>query len=377
MRCRLLLALSVLLAMACSPSPSAPAAPARESTGQVPATASADWDRLLDAAKQEGSVTVFGPLGTQARAALTAPFEEKYGIRVEYVAEAGPNITPKVALERSAGQYNYDIYIGGTTTGLTGLIPLNVFEPMEPGLVLPEVTDASLWRGGALEFGDDQRQIVVMTPFQRGILFINPSLVRAEELTSHKDLLDPKWKGRLVVDDPRKAGSGQATFTFYYLHPELGPDFIRALAQQEPVVLREYQQEVDALGQGRFAILIGTDDNIAGTRINQGVPIAIVDPRQLRERTDISPASGAMAMFNRAPHPSAAKVYTNWLLSKEGQTTFVRSMGYVSNRLDVPTDHVPEWRVPLPDSVKTYTMDAFKVREPALALFEEVFGSGR
>jgi iron(III) transport system substrate-binding protein len=332
---------------------------------------------VLEAAKREGTVSVIGPTGTPARDALTSPFEEKYGIKVDYLAEAGPGVPPKVQTERAAGQYRYDIFIGGTTTGLLGMGPLQAFEPLEPALILPEVRDPKNWRGGAPEFADDARQLLVMTPFQRGNIFVNPNLVRPDEFKSHKDLLDPKWRGRLVFDDPRKAGSGQATFTFYYLHPELGPEFIRALARQDPVILRDYQQEADVIGQGRYPVLVGGDDYIVGARIDQGVPIVIVDPRGLREKSDISPANGAIAMFNRAPHPNAAKVYANWLLSKDGQTTFVRTMGYVSNRLDAPTDHVPAWRVPMPDGLKTYTMDALNVKDQAVALFEEVFGSGR
>jgi ABC-type Fe3+ transport system substrate-binding protein len=322
-------------------------------------------------------VTIFGPLGPVAREVLSEPFEQKYGIKVDYNAEAGRNIPPKVATERTAGQYRYDIYIGGTTTGIQGLQPPGWLEPIEPALILPEVKDLRNWREGALEFADYDGQVLVMSPFQRGNIFVNPNLVRPDEFKSHRDLLDPKWKGRLIVDDPRNAGAGQATFTFYFMHPELGPDFIRALGRQEPVVMRDYQQEVDLVGQGRYPVLVGTDDAIAGTRIDLGVPVVIVDPRQLREKSDISPASGSISLFNRAPHPNAAKVYLNWLLSKEGQTTYVRKMGYVSNRLDVPTDHVPAWRVPMPGGIKTYNMEGLAVKDHAMVVFEDVFGSGR
>ena len=50
----------------------------------------------------------------------------------------------------------------------------------------------------------------------------------------------------------------------------------------------------------------------------------------------------------------AAKIYINWLLSKEGQIPFVKATGYISKRLDVPTDHAPAWRIPQPGAVKTY-----------------------
>jgi ABC-type Fe3+ transport system substrate-binding protein len=377
----LLLAVVSSLAVACAPSqfsPAAPTAPAQTGgTGPAQTPAASEWDVVLQAAKREGTVSVIGPTGTPARDALTGPFEAKYGIKVDYLAEAGPSVPPKVQTERAAGQYRYDVFIGGTTTGVLGLGALQALDPLEPSLILAEVKDPKNWRGGALEFVDDARQMLVMSPFQRAIIFVNSNQVRPDEFTTHKDLLDPKWKGRLVIDDPRKAGSGQGTFLFYYLHPELGPDFIRALARQEPVILRDYQQEADVVGQGRYPVLVGGDDYIVGARIDQGIPITMIEPRLLRERTDIAPANGAVGVFNNAPHPAAAKVYVNWLLSQDGQTTFVKAMGYVSNRLDVPTDHVPGWRVPLPDGLRTYTLDALRAREQANAFFEEVFGSGR
>ena len=81
-----------------------------------------------------------------------------------------------------------------------------------------------------------------------------------------------------------------------------------------------------------------------------------------------------MALFNRAPNPNAAKIYVNWLLSKEGQTPFIQATGYVSARLDAPTDHALPWRVPIPGAVKTYTMTAFETAPTLNALMEEVFG---
>ena len=73
---------------------------------------------------------------------------------------------------------------------------------------------------------------LVMTPSQRGTLFVNPKVVKPQEIKSYKDLLNPKWRKKIVLDDPTRAGPGQATFTFFYLHPELGPNFIRALANK-------------------------------------------------------------------------------------------------------------------------------------------------
>ena len=339
------------------------------------ASVAAEWESTLAAAKKEGKVAVITDVTATLRDALTLEFQKQYGISVELFGISGREVPPRVAAERKAGQFLWDIYIHGSTTALQAMIPMGAFDPLEPALILPDVKDPKTWRGGAIEFLDPSKTVVVMTPFQRGTIFYNTKLVNAKEFKSHKDLLDPKWKGKIAVDDPRRAGPGAATFTFFYLHPELGPDFIRALGKQQMSIFRDYAQEVDAVGQGRYPVLIGGADFVAINRAKQGAPIAIVDPRELKEGTDVSPANGNLALFNRAPNPNAAKIYINWLLSKEGQTSFARANGYVSARLDVPTDHTEPWRVPLPGAIKTYTKAAMQVRDKVQSLLKEVLGS--
>jgi iron(III) transport system substrate-binding protein len=160
----------------------------------------------------------------------------------------------------------------------------------------------------------------------------------------------------------------------FYLHPELGPDYIRALGRQEPVIMTDYVQQVDAVGQGRYPILLGGSDNIVEERMKQGVPITIVDASQMREHCDISPANGDVALFNNAPHPNAAKVYINWLLTQEGQTAFARGTGYVSARVDVPTDHALPWRVPVPGAIKSYTKQAIDLKDDVVGVAQEALG---
>lgn len=357
-----------------SPAASSAAAPAPASGAAAQPKTPAEWDRIVAAAKQEGKVAVVGAPENAAREPLTRAFQRKYGIAVEYLGIFARELTPRLNAERSAGQYLWDIYVHGTTTALTALVPAGMFDPLEPTLVLPEVIDLNNWRGRVLEFADSGRRVLVMTPSQRGTLFVNKNLVSPGEIRSYKDLLEPKWKGKLVMDDPRRAGPGQGTFSFFYMHPGLGADFIRSLARQQPALLHDFQQEIDAVGLGRFPVLVGGADDVAEERIRQGVPILIVDPRKILEGTYLSPANGAVALFNRYPHPNAAKLYLNWLLSKEGQTAFAVSGGYVSARLDVPTDYVSPWRAPTPGAVKTYDEAALAKRDDVLAVLREAFG---
>ena len=336
------------------------------------AAPSQEWERVVEAAKREGEVSILGTTGTEARDALTLPFQKAYGLRVEYFGATGSQGASRIALERRAGKYLWDVFIGGTTTGLVSMIPIGAFDPMEPALILPEVKEPKNWRGGELEFVDPGRQMLVLTPTHRVIFAVNTDLVDPKSFKSYKDFLAPKWKGQIVMDDPRQAGSSQATFTFFYLHPELGPDFIRALARQEPTVLRDPGQSINMLGQGKYPILIGPRDTILVDAIRRKLPIGAVNPRQMREGSDISPGPGNVALFNRPRNLNAAKVYLNWLLSKDGQYQFSRALGYVSKRLDVPNDFAEPWRVPQPGAIKTYTREAIDLKETLTRLLNEV-----
>jgi iron(III) transport system substrate-binding protein len=332
-----------------------------------------DWAALQKAAKEEGKLVLIGPTGSDRRDSLVLPFQQKFGVSIEYLPDPAPMIPTRVTTERQAGRFMLDVVIAGALEDV--LLPLKVLEPMEQFFVLPEITNLKNWRGGGIEYLDPGRTILVMTPFMRGVLFVNTHIAEPSQFRSYKDLLDPKWTGKIVVDDPRKPGPGQATFSFFYLHPELGADYIRAFANQKPIMLKDYAQEIDSVGRGKYPIGVGLSDSLAEQRAKQGIPLAIVDPRQLREGSDINPAAGAVGVFNRAPHPNAAKLYVNWLLSKDGQTSFARAAGYVSSRLDVPTDHAAPWRVPPPGAIKTYGLQwSSDLRTKILPQLNEIFG---
>ncbi len=314
-----------------------------------------EWKRTIAAAKKEGKVSMFGPTGTDRRDGLVRPFEKKFGISVEFLGGRVTTFPPRIAAERGAGHYGWDLIVAGALEAL--IVPMKVLAPLEPAMILPEVKNLKNWRNGEFEFLDAGRTAMVMSPYTRGQLFINTKLASESDFTSYKDLLKAKWKGKIIVDDPLKPGPGSASFGFFYLHPDLGKDFIRQLFKQDLLILKNYGQEIDMVGSGKRPVGIGLSESTAEARQRRGIPIMVTDTRKLKEGSDINPAVGQVGMFNRAPHPNAAKVYINWLLSKEGQTEFARATGYISARLDVPTDHAPHWKVPVPGSIKTYGLE--------------------
>lgn len=332
-----------------------------------------EWERTVQGAKKEGKVAVVSTVGSDIRKVLTEPFQAKYGITVDFSGLNGAEMAARLRRERDAGQYLLDVVVHGTTTALTTLKPMQALDPIEPSLILPEVKEPKNWLGGKLWFSDKARYNLIMGLTTRPAFAINSNLVKAEEFKSFRDLLNPKWKGKIIVGrDPAIAGPGQAIFTHFFLHKDLGPDFIRAITKQDLTILRDDRQGLDWVAQGKFLILLGPAETISEEMMRRGVPIALIPPQQLREGGDLSPGPASLVLINRAPRPNAARVYINWLLSKEGQTEYSRGIGIPSLRLDVPTDHLVPWRRPVPSYIETYTEEALESKEPLLRLLKEV-----
>jgi ABC-type Fe3+ transport system substrate-binding protein len=89
----------------------------------------------------------------------------------------------------------------------------------------------------------------------------------------------------------------------------------------------------------------------------------------------VTSAFANVTLPNRPRHPNAAKLYLNWLLTKEGGTIFAKSTGDPSMRADVPTDHVESWAIPRAEWPITNTEEALKAEEPTMALLKEALGS--
>ncbi|HLB29681.1 MAG TPA: extracellular solute-binding protein, partial [Dehalococcoidia bacterium] len=217
-----------------------------------------------------------------------------------------------------------------------------VAEPIKPALILPEVTDLSKWKDGHIDFAD-KAEVYNIVSFvnPKAMIFYNKNLVDPKKLTSYKDLLSPEWKGKLVSFDPTSAGSGLATFTFYYTNPALGEDFIRQLAGQGIRTTRDQDQVVRWVAEGAAAIAIAFGEDNATPLIKAGAPVGII--QTLKEGGYFTTGSTSLLLMNRAPHPNAAKVFVNWFLSKDGATAFGTAVGWNTRRVDIPQDYIPEY----------------------------------
>jgi iron(III) transport system substrate-binding protein len=306
------------------------------------------WNKALAGARTEGKVIVLGPPGDRIRDAVTQSFSKQFpDVTLEFSGARGGELATKVKAERDAGIYGIDVVISGTSTANAYFKPMKALDPIEPALILPEVTDPKKWRDNRLEFSDRSTRLdLVFSTQNNAPLIFNPAQVKAEEVDELYELLEPKWKGKIAVQDPIPSGTGNGVFRWLWhrLGPEKARDFYRRIRAQAAVVDRDQRRQIEWVAQGKYPINFGP-----GTVMYQlekrGLKFSVI-PHFMDYGAYLTPGFGTAMLVNQAPHPNASVVFLNWLLSREGQTAFSNGMGYVSRRLDVSTDHVPAYWVP-------------------------------
>jgi len=330
--------------------------------GAQPLAAAAEWDDMVAAAKKEGTVVVAngGGAGSEERRLYTEEFQKQFpGIKVDMTTAGGRSIAPRMLMERRAGKYIWDVYTGGTTTALEYLVPAGVLDPIKPALILPEVKNPQNWFGGVIDFSDNAAtHNLVFGGYVKPPLVYNTKFVKKTDIRSYRDLLDPKWKGKIVITDPRRPGSGLAAATFWYGTDGLGKEYIKEFfSKQDVKVSSDYRQQMEWLSRGDYYIAIGHHNGIFNEFLAQGLPLGQLTASDVKEANYVTAAVGSMGLVNRAAHPNAARVWINWLLSKDTQTRWSRAAGFWSRRRDVPTDHLDPALIPDEKKISQYQLN--------------------
>jgi iron(III) transport system substrate-binding protein len=341
---------------------------------------SADWERIVEAAKKEGKVVVSIPTSAELRKEFDTGFQRAFpGIELELNVARGSSNINKIAEEQNAGVRSVDLHIGGTSSIITGLLAANFLEPVMSTMVLPEVKDAKYWWGGHIWADNAKKYVYSFTAYMTETVWYNSTLVKPEEISSWDSLLDPKWKGRIVILDPRSPGSGESNWAF--LLKLKGESFLAKLAAQDMMVGRNLRQLAETVARGKSMISIGVSYYSYLPFIKAGLPVKPIS--NIREGYYAGTGSGNLAVLKNVPHPNASKVFVNWLLSKEGQSAFTKALGQPTRRFDVDTKWTKEYGHPSAKEVSTpEKFDELengseevvvKFRKPAMQLAEKLF----
>jgi len=298
------------------------------------ADASSEWQSLVAVAKKEGKVVIGAPPGSDFRNEVQATLKKRFDLDSEFVQAPGPNLMSKIVAEKQAGAVSVDTFLVGPCTG-NSLLKADLFEPLAPAMILPEVRDPAKWFGGHL-WADNQTGKNLLYSFVAQVtpsLYYNTQWVKPQDVRSYNDLLDPKWKGKIGLRDPRVPGGGLAMWAF--LLDLKGEEYIRRLAQQEMFVSRNARQIADALAKGSLSLTVGVGYRDFDSFLDANLPVRHLPT--LKEGTYVSGGNGIVGIIKGAPHPNAAKLFFNWLLSRDGQELHGKTAQQPTRRLDVDT----------------------------------------
>ena len=341
-----------------------------------------EWEKTVAAAKIEGQLNVYMWSTTGVLAA--GVFQKRYpGIKVVGVAGRRGQIEQRILTERRAGKYLADVITHGVNPNATLFYPAKILAPVKPVLVLPEVLERSKWWRKKHYYADPERKYVfvyVGEP-QYGSLSYNTKLVDPKTIKSPWDLLDPKWKGKMEARDISTPGPGSGAMRFYYHHPKIGPEFIRRLYMEMDITLfRNPRQGPDWLINGKFHLCFFCSGVTRAKR--QGLPVDTMG--LMKEGAGLADKGHSIVMLDKAPHPNAAKVFINWFLSREGQTTFQDAYGRSGNdvpnslRLDVPKDKIlPEdRRIEGVDYIELFNPEVIDMK-PVLKIYKKALADAK
>ncbi|HEY7663186.1 MAG TPA: extracellular solute-binding protein [Xanthobacteraceae bacterium] len=310
-RCRPRFASVVALCMAATATAQAQHGPDAATPASPPAWMTSD---LAAAARGEGSLTVYSSMNEQEGLPLWKIFEDATGVKVSYVRASDSIILSRIAIENRARQRSWDVAV---TTTVNRLPPeaLLQFDPPQAQALIPQARDRDRrWYGVYANYN--------MPAYNTKLVASSELPKRYEEFLDHKE-----WAGKIALDDTDDEWLS-AVITYYGEErgKKLLQDIVSAL---KPVMVDGHLALARSVGAGEYWLAL---NNYASLTVNvqlSGAPIAFwaLDPVAL--------FFGSVGVSGQAPHPKAALLAANFVLSREAEQ-FLTRRGRLPTRADVP-----------------------------------------
>jgi iron(III) transport system substrate-binding protein len=262
-----------------------------------------DWNRVVAAAKKEAAVTMYANPGNETQLAEAAErFEKTYGIKVTVSYADGATNTQKVLVEAQTGHVQADLYYAGLGPS-SSLAKAGYALPLDVPNQVNIVSTFNVLKGATPLFVNVY-----------GIL-VNPTKLGSVPMPkSWSDLLNPGLAGKMVMQDPRVDGGGGTFFVSTY--DRFGRPFEQQLAALHPTINGAGSGSAadEAVARGDYAIMVG--GRVNALIAYPQAPLKWVAPSEGSIGVPI-----AMTLVKGAPHPNAARLWANYLLEPDFQTS--------------------------------------------------------
>lgn len=316
----------------------APKAPAPQPTATPPiiattapapvaTTTPSEWDKVVAEAKKEGKVTMYTfALTSDVGQAVAQAFESRYGIKVEFITGVGAQLIERIKTEQAGKRF-----IADTLDTSTTLMAIALKDGItSPAGNLPTLAEKDVWLAHP-RLDAEGHLIAFDTLYQTP--YVNTTLVKpGDEPKSYLELLEPKWKSKMVTSDPNTIPYLPRLYSVMVSRKILNDDFFRGIIKQEPKVAPSVRDDANILIRGEAALSVTAGTTILNPFVAQGAPVKPIDAKE----GVILAMSPSVALVKNSPNPNAARLFIDWLVTKEGQTTYQKARSNVSVRTDVP-----------------------------------------
>jgi iron(III) transport system substrate-binding protein len=312
---------------------------------------------MLEAARKEGSIVWYTAVDVKAAELIAQAFRNEYpGINVEVERAGSERVFQRLEQEYGAGIHNVDVVNSSDASHFVYWKDKGILASHLP-------PDAELFEP---QFRDPDNQFATWRA-HLSVIGYNTDLVPEEEApTSLADLLDSKWKSRMVKAHP--GYSGTIVTATQAIVNVLGWEYFEQLAQQDFMQVQSSTAPPKSIAMGERMVMADGNEYNMFTEIQNGSPVAIVYAAEGTPFID-SPS----AVLADAPHPNAARVFQNYLFSAPAQQILVNDGGLRSVHPDVTE---PGDRTPLSEISILYT-DANQILENVEELkarYSQLFG---
>ena len=333
--------------------------------GGTAMSACADEASVIEGAKREGKLVIYTGVERAAAQVLVNAFKSKYPfIAAETVRASSSKLATRLDAELEANRVGGDVIefsLLYLTTSLQQRGELLQYDSPEYAKYPRQYSAPGYWAASGVS------NIIVLLNTRK--------IDEANIPQSWWDLARPFWKDKLTIDNLEVSGTGYNWLTAIVNDASLGWRFIEALGKNRPGIERGHAGMAQKVAAGEYAGAAEMSDfHLKNLRdAAAAVPLRGVWPSE-----GVPSEPWTSAILKRAPHPNAARLFLDFLLSREGQSLYVQTMGWVSARPDVAP---PEFRE-MPQGVKTLESnlspdEALQVREQYVARWKQLWGLGK